>query len=228
MSTILRSRRRGSGAAIRPCQAAASAHGRPLGAGSRASATDGLRQPDHEAGKQQGVQGRAQAAVARPAVDPAPPTGRARTAPGGRAHRRPHGAGAGPGRGTPRRPAPIRPLADNAPGRRGTARPRRRRTGGPRRTRAGPGTTRGGSVLAGQATGRSPAPPTYHRGVMDAAELDVTVVLPVYNEAGHVLVEIERIQAALDASPTATRSSSSTTARPTARSRSYRRWKASA
>ena len=36
---------------------------------------------------------------------------------------------------------------------------------------------------------------------MDVAELDVTVVLPVYNEAGHVLVEIERIQAALDASP---------------------------
>lgn len=32
------------------------------------------------------------------------------------------------------------------------------------------------------------------------AELDVTVVLPVYNEAGHVLTEIDRIKAALDAS----------------------------
>jgi glycosyltransferase involved in cell wall biosynthesis len=35
---------------------------------------------------------------------------------------------------------------------------------------------------------------------MDAAEVDVTVVLPVYNEAGHALVEIDRIKAALDAS----------------------------
>jgi glycosyltransferase involved in cell wall biosynthesis len=34
-----------------------------------------------------------------------------------------------------------------------------------------------------------------------AADLDVTVVLPVFNEAGHVLTEIERIRAALDASP---------------------------
>jgi len=32
-------------------------------------------------------------------------------------------------------------------------------------------------------------------------ELDVTVVLPVYNEAGHVLAEIDRISAALDVSP---------------------------
>jgi glycosyltransferase involved in cell wall biosynthesis len=32
-------------------------------------------------------------------------------------------------------------------------------------------------------------------------ELDVTVVLPVFNEAGHVLAEIDRISAALDASP---------------------------
>jgi glycosyltransferase involved in cell wall biosynthesis len=36
---------------------------------------------------------------------------------------------------------------------------------------------------------------------MAAEELDVTVVLPVYNEAGHVLAEIDRIRAALDASP---------------------------
>ena len=34
----------------------------------------------------------------------------------------------------------------------------------------------------------------------DTDELDVTVVLPVYNEAGHVLAEVERISAALDAS----------------------------
>ncbi|MDQ2651104.1 MAG: glycosyltransferase family 2 protein [Actinomycetota bacterium] len=33
---------------------------------------------------------------------------------------------------------------------------------------------------------------------MAARELDVTVVLPVYNEAGHVLEEIDRIKAALD------------------------------
>jgi glycosyltransferase involved in cell wall biosynthesis len=33
------------------------------------------------------------------------------------------------------------------------------------------------------------------------ADLDVTVVLPVYNEAGHVITEIDRIRAALDASP---------------------------
>jgi glycosyltransferase involved in cell wall biosynthesis len=32
-------------------------------------------------------------------------------------------------------------------------------------------------------------------------ELDVTVVLPVYNEAGHVIAEIDRISKALDASP---------------------------
>jgi glycosyltransferase involved in cell wall biosynthesis len=32
-------------------------------------------------------------------------------------------------------------------------------------------------------------------------ELDVSVVLPVFNEAGHVMTEIERISAALDASP---------------------------
>jgi glycosyltransferase involved in cell wall biosynthesis len=31
-------------------------------------------------------------------------------------------------------------------------------------------------------------------------ELDVTVVLPVYNEAGHVLAEVDRIRAALEAS----------------------------
>lgn len=35
---------------------------------------------------------------------------------------------------------------------------------------------------------------------MATRELDVTVVLPVYNEAGHVLEEIDRISAALDAS----------------------------
>jgi glycosyltransferase involved in cell wall biosynthesis len=34
-----------------------------------------------------------------------------------------------------------------------------------------------------------------------ADDVDVTVVLPVYNEAGHVLDEIKRIRAALDASP---------------------------
>jgi glycosyltransferase involved in cell wall biosynthesis len=33
------------------------------------------------------------------------------------------------------------------------------------------------------------------------ADLDVTVVLPVFNEAGHVLTEIERIRAAMEASP---------------------------
>lgn len=33
------------------------------------------------------------------------------------------------------------------------------------------------------------------------AELDVTVVLPVYNEAGHIRTEVDRITAALDASP---------------------------
>ncbi|HJR26801.1 MAG TPA: glycosyltransferase family 2 protein [Acidimicrobiales bacterium] len=36
---------------------------------------------------------------------------------------------------------------------------------------------------------------------MATKELDVTVVLPVYNEAGHVLTEVERIRSALDASP---------------------------
>lgn len=35
----------------------------------------------------------------------------------------------------------------------------------------------------------------------DAPELDVTVVLPVYNEKGHLRAEIDRIQAALEASP---------------------------
>jgi glycosyltransferase involved in cell wall biosynthesis len=36
---------------------------------------------------------------------------------------------------------------------------------------------------------------------MDGSELDVTVVLPVFNEAGHVLAEIDRIRAALEDSP---------------------------
>ena len=35
----------------------------------------------------------------------------------------------------------------------------------------------------------------------DAPELDVSVVLPVYNEQGHVVEEIDRIRAGLDASP---------------------------
>jgi glycosyltransferase involved in cell wall biosynthesis len=35
----------------------------------------------------------------------------------------------------------------------------------------------------------------------DASELDVTVVLPVYNEKGHLRAEIDRIQTALEASP---------------------------
>lgn len=34
-----------------------------------------------------------------------------------------------------------------------------------------------------------------------AAELDVSVVLPVYNEKGHLRTEVERISAALDSSP---------------------------
>lgn len=42
-------------------------------------------------------------------------------------------------------------------------------------------------------TGRHSAP--------DAEPLDVTVVLPCYNEQNHVLAEIERITAAMDASP---------------------------
>ena len=33
------------------------------------------------------------------------------------------------------------------------------------------------------------------------AELDVTVVLPVYNEAGHIKTEVDRITTALEASP---------------------------
>src|SRR5689334_2794484 len=37
--------------------------------------------------------------------------------------------------------------------------------------------------------------------VMDEAELDVTVVLPVFNEKGHLRTEIDRIRAALEASP---------------------------
>ena len=36
---------------------------------------------------------------------------------------------------------------------------------------------------------------------MAAHDLDVSVVLPVYNEAGHVLTEVDRIRRALDASP---------------------------
>jgi glycosyltransferase involved in cell wall biosynthesis len=36
---------------------------------------------------------------------------------------------------------------------------------------------------------------------MTPPEIDVSVVLPVHNEEGHVLVEIDRIAAALDASP---------------------------
>src|SRR5438132_668034 len=41
----------------------------------------------------------------------------------------------------------------------------------------------------------------YDLWVMTPPEIDVSVVLPVHNEEGHVLVEIDRIAAALDASP---------------------------
>jgi glycosyltransferase involved in cell wall biosynthesis len=34
----------------------------------------------------------------------------------------------------------------------------------------------------------------------EAADVDVSVILPVYNEAGHVLTEVARISAALEAS----------------------------
>ncbi|MGZ6962996.1 MAG: glycosyltransferase family 2 protein [Acidimicrobiia bacterium] len=39
------------------------------------------------------------------------------------------------------------------------------------------------------------------RAMGDAAELDVSVVLPVYNEKGHLRAEIDRIRTALEASP---------------------------
>lgn len=42
-------------------------------------------------------------------------------------------------------------------------------------------------------------PPQVNAATDDA--VDVSVILPVYNEAGHVLTEIDRISAALDASP---------------------------
>jgi glycosyltransferase involved in cell wall biosynthesis len=40
-----------------------------------------------------------------------------------------------------------------------------------------------------------------HQPAVDEAELDVSVVLPVYNEKGHLRDEVTRIRAALDASP---------------------------
>jgi glycosyltransferase involved in cell wall biosynthesis len=40
-----------------------------------------------------------------------------------------------------------------------------------------------------------------HHASPNAAELDVTVVLPVYNEKGHLRAEIDRIRVALEASP---------------------------
>src|SRR5262249_45579868 len=36
---------------------------------------------------------------------------------------------------------------------------------------------------------------------LDVPTLDVTVVLPVHNEAGHLRAEVDRVQAALEASP---------------------------
>ena len=39
------------------------------------------------------------------------------------------------------------------------------------------------------------------RGVQPDSTLDVTVVLPVFNEAGHLSIELERIATAMDASP---------------------------
>ncbi|MGZ4800896.1 MAG: glycosyltransferase family 2 protein, partial [Acidimicrobiia bacterium] len=39
------------------------------------------------------------------------------------------------------------------------------------------------------------------RAMGDAAELDVSVVLPVYNEKGHLRAEIDRIRTALEDSP---------------------------
>ena len=49
-------------------------------------------------------------------------------------------------------------------------------------------------------TGRG-APLAYDLSGMTTHDVDVSVVLPVHNEEGHVLVEIDRIKAALDASP---------------------------
>jgi len=40
-----------------------------------------------------------------------------------------------------------------------------------------------------------------HQAFADTAELDVTVVLPVTSEQGHLRTEIDRIRAALEASP---------------------------
>ncbi len=51
--------------------------------------------------------------------------------------------------------------------------------------------------LAARAVAPAPAP---HATAEEAAELDVTVVLPIYNERGHLREEIDRIRAALDAS----------------------------
>ena len=45
------------------------------------------------------------------------------------------------------------------------------------------------------------APLEYDLSRMPTYDVDVSVVLPVHNEEGHVLVEIDRIKAALDASP---------------------------
>src|SRR3954454_15214640 len=45
------------------------------------------------------------------------------------------------------------------------------------------------------------APLEYDFSGMPTYDVDVSVVLPVHNEEGHVLVEIDRIKSALDASP---------------------------
>jgi glycosyltransferase involved in cell wall biosynthesis len=48
---------------------------------------------------------------------------------------------------------------------------------------------------------RPAKPPPTERGAEQTNQLDVTVVLPCYNEQHHVVAELERITAAMDASP---------------------------
>ncbi len=52
-----------------------------------------------------------------------------------------------------------------------------------------------------QSDSPAPAPGNHPALSPDAPTLDVSVVLPVHNEAGHLRAEVDRIEAALEASP---------------------------
>ena len=171
----------------------------------------GPRQPEHEPGQQQGVERRAQATVAGASVDQhLPSVGSVPHATDGHAgHLMATGQAPVVRCHHDRLPAGGR-LAPHEVGqergddidvgsreRRGHVQDPERHGGSVPAPSIRPRTTETGLSAGSFVRGR----PAYHLGVMDTAELDVTRRAPRLQRAGHLLAEIDRIRAALDASP---------------------------